>query len=233
VAAPAIQIKLDAKSKRFLKGLEEGSQRAKVFSSLVRVMGRRGLFIAGNISKNLLSGQRLARRTGSLARSITAEAELIGGLPGVRVGVFRGPALQYAGVQEFGTQGKNPESPIPTIKPKQAKALAMPVGEALTPAGVPRYQSPRQFPESLRFVPFRSRNVIGALYPESEIEAAEKAARASGGKVSLENAEAAYLLLRELDLEPKEFLQDGMLNGLPALASDVGDDIVRQMREAG
>lgn len=39
-----------------------------------------------------------------------------------------------------------------TIKPKKAKALSIPIGQALTKAGVPRYNSPRDV-TGLKFIP--------------------------------------------------------------------------------
>lgn len=222
-----VKIGLTAKSKRDLKSLATGTERQKVFSSLLHVMGRRGVFVASAISKDMLAGQRLKIREGNLSKSITSEASLIGGLPGVRVGIFRGPALAYAGVQEFGTKGKAPDSPYPTIKPKNAKALAMPVGSALTPSGRVRYGGPRDYPFRLRFVPFKRGIAVGALYPETELKKEQKAARREKRPVDLNNAEAAFLLLKQVDIPPHEFLKDGMANALPALAEDVGDEIAR------
>lgn len=70
----------------------------------------------------------LRRRSGNLAKSWTPER--------------RGPLefvvasrLPYAAILEYGGE----------ITPKNAKALAIPVGEALTEAGVPRQTGPRKY----------------------------------------------------------------------------------------
>ena len=229
-----VKIELTAQAKTDLAALIRSGRKAEAFSALLRAFGRRGARAAGAISRDMLSGQRLARRTGSLARAITSAPELIEGLPGVRVGIFSGPALQYAGVQEFGTKGKNPESPYDTIRPVKAKALAMPVGEALTPAGVPRYASPREYPRELSFVPFRSGGkAVGALYEKRDIAKERRAASREKRGFTLQNLEAAYVLLKEVDVSPHEFLNDGMKNALPALGEDVADEVARLMRSAG
>lgn len=49
-----------------------------------------------------------------------------------------------------------------TIKPKKAKALAIPIGQALTKAGVPRYDSPRDV-DGLKYIPSKKKGNIGVL----------------------------------------------------------------------
>lgn len=75
---------------------------------------------------------RLRVRTGRLRSSIQSQVEEAGG--GVRVVVQAGDAeVPYARIQEEGG----------TITPRNARFLAIPVGPALTSAGVSRFASPR------------------------------------------------------------------------------------------
>jgi phage gpG-like protein len=83
-----------------------------------------------------VSGRILKRRSGTLARSIAFTLEETStGLKG-EVGVTKeGPAQRYAGIHITGG----------TITPRRARYLAIPLAPAaLTPAGVPRFSSPRQ-----------------------------------------------------------------------------------------
>jgi len=91
---------------------------------------------AGAVVKHSLSGGVLRRRTGALARSIAGRTEGSGlDIVGL-VGVSKGPAARYAAMLEGGG----------TIRMK-SKRLAVPVGEALTPTGRPRYPGgPRTVP---------------------------------------------------------------------------------------
>lgn len=199
---------LSAAGKKRINSLISMLGRDQLFRQLDGLFHKHSLIAAGHVSRTMLSGQRLKRRTGSLARSITGTGLRVDGVPAMRVGIFRGPALKYAGVQEFGTKGKNPESPYPTIRPKKGKALAMPLEPALTPAGVERYGGPRNFPGGLHFIPFRNSGVaIGALYSPAEYTIAKS--------FGLREAKAAYLLLKKIDIPPHWYLRDGFRNYLP------------------
>jgi len=80
-----------------------------------------------------LSGAVLKRRTGNLARSVRHTQEVSGPTVIGQVGILAdGPVQKYAAIQLFGG----------TIRPKNAKFLAIPIGQALTASGVPRYGSP-------------------------------------------------------------------------------------------
>lgn len=95
-----------------------------------------GKIAAGNVVENYLSGQSLKRRTGNLARAVDSwpvtDTEVVVGVrPDAAVG-------RYSWL--LGDESK-------TIVPKNSRFLAIPVGEALTAAGVPRYSSPRDVPD--------------------------------------------------------------------------------------
>lgn len=200
--------------KSTLRNLEDISNRfkpLKVYRALDRFFDEIALWIAGQIIKTSLSGKLLKRRTGQLASSITGRSIREKGVPGFKVGVFRGPALRYAGILEYGTKGFNPKSPYPTIKPKRAKALAMPVGDAVTAAGVSRFGGPRDYEKQagkLTFIPFgRGSGAIGGLYSETEL--------AKGDGTNLINAKASYLLLAKTDIKPRWYLRQGVRRRLP------------------
>lgn len=88
---------------------------------------------AGNVVANHLTGQDLKRRTGNLANSVDGWRERdLEGTIGIRENSL---VKDYAYL--LGDEEK-------LITPKNAKYLAIPIGEALTPSGVPRYSSPRE-----------------------------------------------------------------------------------------
>jgi hypothetical protein len=186
--------------------------------------------------------ERKARRSGNLARSIEGRSVLFNGAPGLQVGIFRGPALKYAAIQELGTKKYNPDSPFDSIRPVRAKSLAVPVSKlVLTPAGVPRYGSPRQFPEklvALRFKSPKNPNVIGRLVLENELRRAREQAilRAFQGRnakgqytkkripqIDWTRIKTIYLLLLKSDIKPGAFLLDGMQDYIPTLVANLAD----------
>jgi phage gpG-like protein len=206
VTTPALQIQLDEDSIQVIARLSKNYSREQFVRAATKLFKAEGLRVAGHITKDLLSGQLLDRRTGALARSITAMVADRGGLPAMVVGVFSGPSVAYAGTHEFGTRGKNPNSPIPTIRPKRGKYLAMPVGSgALTPAGVSRYRSARQYPGGLGFVPIGRGNVAAGLIDE--------------------NGEMQYLLLTHVDFEEKAYLLKGVTEQLDRIAKNLADEL--------
>jgi len=104
---------------------------------------------AGHVSANFLMGQALKSRTGLLAKAVTGWLE--GKLDGV-VGVRPGTAVdKYKWL--LGDEQK-------TITPKNAKFLAIPIGENLTGAGVVRKPSPRDVPDGF-FVKTKGKLLFG------------------------------------------------------------------------
>jgi hypothetical protein len=91
---------------------------------------------ASKVSSDFLSGQSLKPRTGNLRRAV--QGWMDSDFDGV-VGVASDAAVgKYAWL--LGNETK-------TIRPKNSKFLAIPIGENLTPAGVPKFTSPRQVPD--------------------------------------------------------------------------------------
>ena len=182
---------LDKKSKKYFKDLQKQLDPKVLLASLVKFFDRQGSFVAGQIIKKFLSGQLLGVRTGSLRRSIVGVGVNDKGAPGMRIGVFRGPALAYAGIHEHGG----------TILPKKAKSLAIPQPAVLTPAGVSKYGGPRNYPGDLKFVPFRNSGIaIGGLFDAESLK----------GSDDLRNGIMAYMLVKKVQIKPKKYLQKGL-----------------------
>lgn len=203
------RVRISDATKRYFGILSRTLTTSNILKAMVRFFDREGSLIAAHIIRSRLSGgSGLRRRTGSLARSVVGEGFVTNGLPAVRVGVLRGPAVRYAALQEFGTKGKG--GLFPTIVPVKAKALAVPQAPALTAAGVDRKGGPRNYPKGqLRFIPFRGRSaVVGGLYSDSELQPG----------VSLRSITPFYLLLSRVDIAPKRFLRDGFAEELPRMA---------------
>lgn len=236
MAIKPIRIELTPESKKLIAkiSLQGGARKELLYNQILALFATSALRIASSISRDFLSGQALLRRTGRLAGSITGDASLFGKMPSFRVGVIRGPALQYAGIQEEGTSDIEPESPYAPIKPKASKYLAMPRGKALTPAGVPRYVSPRDYPGELRFIPYAGGKIaVGALYDLKQLDqlrrkSASSRRRTKGkgeskerGGFSLRNIIPVYVLLKQASIRGHHFLRDGMQQGLGRVAADL------------
>ena len=206
----AYEIRLSAESSRALSRLYSALEAKPFFRALFGLFGKLASRAAAFVVETKLSGQVLARRTAALAQSVSGMA-VYGdrGLPGFRVGVFRGPALAYAAAQEHGAH----------VVPVRARYLAMPVGDALTASGVARYKSPRDFPGRLVFVPFRSSGIArGALYDAASL----RRARLPGGRTDWEAVRKLWVLLRYVDIRPKHYLLEGVREFLPRIASELG-----------
>lgn len=217
-----IELKLSIESRSYLRQLGELENPAVINRQLVDFFTKEGQKVAGIIVKESLSGGNgLRRRTGSLARSIIGRGEVVGGLPAIRVGSLRGPALKYVAVQEYGTKGKG--GLLPTIVPKGGrKNLAIPINAALTPAGVARRPGPKDWGQ-LKFIPFKNRkgqNAQGALYTMAEYKKIRRAMRAKTFN-GLKGYKALYLLVKRVDIAPKRFLRKGFDSYLPELARNL------------
>lgn len=192
-------ITINKKGERALNRLIE-LDGPKTLDLLYRYFSREAQYIAGQIVKTKLSGKPVGRRTGTLARSVIGQAERLNGLPAFRVGVLRGPALSYAATLEYGA----------TIRPKNARALAIPMNEATTPAGVDKFGGPRGYPGELRFLPFRRGGIaVGKLVDELDARTFE-----SQG-ISPYQLDALYLLVKKVVIKPRFYLRDGVKEQLP------------------
>ena len=214
----SLQITLTGDSRKLINKLISFVGKENLYKLLDPFMTRQALRAAGVITKSQLSGQLLKRRTGALARSMTGIGLRDRGVPALKVGLFRGPALKYAAVLDEGTVGKG--GTHPTIVPRAGKALAFPVDDALTPAGVDRYGGPRHYPGELKFIPFRRSGIaVGALYDAVSLKQEQDAAREQSRTAQLENVKKLYVLLSHLDLPPRQYLRKGFEEYLPEFAS--------------
>lgn len=97
-------------------------------------------------------------------RDYIVERKLSGQLLNVRSGALRsGMRHRKLGVGRWRVSNNLPYAQAhedgATITPKRGKYLAIPVGKALTPAGVARYKSPRQVPD-LAYIPRRGKSPL-------------------------------------------------------------------------
>lgn len=210
-----LEIRLLAESVRALQELERRWTPEGLSKRVLGELAKLSSEAAGEVQRGM-AGEFLATRTGGLRRSIVGRAEQTRLGPAMRIGVFKGPALAYAGVQEYGTQGYNPASPYPTIKPKNAKALAIPTDRVKTRAGVARGAGfgPRQFAGELVFIPFRKGNIVGGLFLKEEVKEGVR----SG---------AMFLLATEVDLPQRAYLQKGFARYFPTLIERLGGALAR------
>lgn len=159
-----------------------------------------------------LEGERLAKlntttllrvRTGRLRNTVSGTAEVNGDEAVITLSAGgrgqRGP-VPYGRIQEEGG----------TIKPVNGRFLAIPVGHALTAAGVARYPSPRDVP-GLRFVPIRG-GAMGRLV------------RDVGGRRA--RTDLYFLLVRSVTIRPKRYLATARDQLLPHMPGYILDPIV-------
>lgn len=215
------EVTLSAETQRLIRRIERNVDPNRFIRSLVRFLERQASLAAAHVVDTQFGPERaLQTRSGNLARSIAGMADQLGGFPAIRVGVFSGPSVAYAAIQEEGG----------VIRPVRARALAVPTappgssvrsptgsGEALTPAGVQRF-GPREFPGELTFIPFPGRGssrVVGGLFSEAELR------RAQGD--GLGSLRAAYLLYEEVEIPAKHYLRDGFSSYLPTLVEQLED----------
>lgn len=228
-----------------------GSEKA-VAGIILGELARQSNIVAGEIVKDSLSGQRLKRRTGNLARSVVGKADIWNGLPAIRLGVFSGPAVAYAGVQEYGTKSYNPSSPYADIRPKGGrKYLAIPTddGGATTPTGRAKYRSARDMP-GLAFVPglftakvngvdirggaalFKGRDVLKLRY-QMQAQGLPPDDNQDLFQSRLNRLKMAYLLVRRARIKPKFYLRDGLKRALPSIVEGLTARIVNEIAKAG
>lgn len=225
-----IQLRLTKEIRSLIKRWENIGTPQVLYKKLVVFFNRFGKIGASLISRNLLSGQLLRRRTGNLARSMTGRGEMLEGLPVMRIGIFRGPTLEYAAIQEYGTVGAG--GLLPTIVPKKAKALAIPIkGGGATAVGVAKFSGPRSADVDLTFIPIgkSNPNVIGGLYETSTLTTKKGKKR----KLSLKAVKLWYLLVLSVDIKPKHYLRKGMKKLMPELRKNLAEFLAELLTKEG
>lgn len=165
----------------------EAARRLERLRAAIAPASRRALLVVGGNSTRLLregylSGQRLGARSGRLRNSTSMQVTQDADGVTLRVSVGRGDDVRYAAIQEYGG----------TIRPKRGRFLAIPVGPAVTPAGVTRggWESPRTAPAKLRFVPIRGGRMARLVIDRRN------------------RSETAYLLVRSVTIRAKHFMRD-------------------------
>jgi hypothetical protein len=153
---------------------------------------------AQHVSKNYLTGQYLKRRTGNLARSI--DSRMVEEFHGV-IGVLEESAVDhYKWI--LGDETK-------TIRPKSAKFLTIPIGEALTPSGVPRYSSPRDVEGGFFFTSDSGQLMFGIRR----------------GQTKRAKIRPLFVLVKEVTIHGTGALADGVLESSDRMTEILSDRI--------
>ena len=159
-------------------------------------VGARGVRL---LREGYLSGARLRVRSGRLRGTASSSVTRAFGSVALTVTVGRAndASLSYARIQEDGG----------TITPKRGRFLAIPVGPALTAAGVARYSSPRDVP-GLRFQPIHG-GAMGRLVKDT------------GGKRG--RSETWFLLVPSVKIKGTHYMRDAgalMTAAFPGVLSE-------------
>ncbi|MCK9243669.1 MAG: hypothetical protein WC877_05195 [Dehalococcoidales bacterium] len=177
---------------------ELGAMGKALIDACSKGLERGGQITVGSIARDYLSGQSLSRRTGMLAKHIGSwlhePLHLIVGVPD------NSPVDKYKWL--LGDESK-------TITPKRARALTIPIGEALTAAGVPKYQSVRDAAAQLGVKLFRPKgsNVLGY-------------ARGKKGKFR-----PLFVLVKSVFIQGSSALSDGVLDNLDVISGEIENEI--------
>lgn len=169
---------------------------------------------------------RLRARSGAMRAGIEGRVTEVQGLPAIQIGVFRGKAADYARTANFGTTAFNPTSPVATIHPRRARALAFaPEGSpALSPSGVPKYASPRDFPDKLVFVPRKRGRLVGILYRAADLAFAKEFG------ISISQVQEIYKLFSSVDVRPSFVFQRGFEEFLPQLNKRLSENLAELLQ---
>lgn len=154
--------------------------------------------------RGLLSGNRLAVRSGLLRNSVGMKVTATASGYELEVFAGRDARVRYAAIQEFGG----------VVRPKRGRFLAIPVGPARTGAGVTKggWESPRTAPVKLRFVPIRG-GTMGRLVMDQR------------GKST-----TAYLLVRSVRIKPKHYMRDTQAAAQAAFPDLFADALAKRLR---
>lgn len=200
-----------------LIGLVEGGRLKAI---LRKELIATGIEAQGNVQAKI--EERLKVRTGALRRSPASRIEILDRWPQLTVsaGGARGGRgeLRYAALQEFGG----------TVRPVKGRFLAIPVGPALTAAGVPRYASPRDVP-GLAYV--QSRKGQPLLVMAQNAGKVGKSGRAGGSaKGGTLAGSVWYILRRSVTIRGKFFVRDGVADAFTGFGGRISSAIAQAMQ---
>lgn len=150
--------------------------------------------------------ERLAMRTGTLVKSPAFSIDAGEVFPQLTVrvgGRAGGKELRYTALQEFGG----------TVRPVKGRFLAIPVGPALTGAGVPRYATARDVP-GLTFI----RTDGGAVLAK---------VKKGRGKNAPPQIEVWFSLRRSVTIGGRHFTRDGVRPAFAGFNVRIADAIAR------
>lgn len=223
------------------------TSRTQLYDIILQVFKVQAPKAAAHVIKTQLSGrvapaygpnkQVKKRRTGNLARSIHGRGVMHEGRPTMEVGLLKviNPVVsKYAWTQEFGTTSENPSSPVQDITPKRARAMTVPVGRNLTPAGVTRRTISEFAKGELQALMFRSPrgrygHVIGRLVLKTEFDAERSAAIAEGRSPDFRVLEPMFLLMTKVRIKPGWYLNDGLRDYLPTIVNELAQALAGPM----
>lgn len=177
---------------------ELGAMSADFILAVSRGLGKGAEHTIHHIVENYLTGQSLKRRSSMLARNVAwwmdEPLEAILGVPD------GSPVDEYKWI--LGDESL-------TITPKKASALTIPIGDALTSAGVARYDSVRQAEQQLGTSIFRPKgtNVLGYK-------------RGKKGKFR-----PLFVLVQSVFVQGSRALSDGVLDSLDVFVENIEDEI--------
>lgn len=173
---------------------------AAVRKACSKGLGKGVKIAAGRVISEYLTGQSLKHRTGNLARAV--QGWMADDLEGV-VGVQPNSAVEkYKWL--LGDQS------IPTIKPKHGKYLTIPIGEALTGAGVLK----AKYSEGLR-------NITGGFFVKTKRgKLLFGYKRGKRGKFR-----ALFVLKKSVFVQPTGALYDGVIDSEDAMTGAIQTEV--------
>jgi hypothetical protein len=216
MALPVIQVNTD--SQRLIEYLRKYPDRlAKAIMPAVREASER---LASAVAETQFGPQgELDVRTGKLRASVAAQVITIGGVIAAKIGVLKGPATAYARILEEGG----------TISAKAGKALAIPVGEALTPSGRPRY------PGGPREAEPRQPNEVFMIAPTAgpPLIVRRRTVRGSGTGARIKETSVLFVLQKSVVIPKKLWLSQGVLRNWQVWEVTFNERVRREMESTG
>lgn len=195
-------------------------------TNLLRTLQRIGAKLQGHIQKAKLSKGSgfLNQRTGTLKRAVFYRVEVQEQSAGgsfdalARVGVDHAKA-RYGRVQELGGD----------IVPVRARNLTIPVGDALTPSGVPRFTARQliQTPSAFGYKDtFFRKGLLFGVRPRMR-------ANRTVGVMGLGSIVPLFVLKKRITLRPVGYLKSALSDLTPWIEGEFGTTIANTLRQEG